>query len=201
LLITAVLLMAPAGGCGGGSSSSSSSADTASSSGDSSSSSDSSSSGDASSPADLTQSETGASAEFIRPGKKNTIAEFGEEAEAAEREEASSVLEENLQARATGDWTTQCSTLTAATVKLIEKRAPALTTGGCPAGLEALAQPVAKSKPLRANNMTGPIAVLRVEGNKGFALYHGTNETDYTMPLRKEDGEWKVAALVTQEIP
>ncbi len=189
VLIIAMLLMALVGGCGGGSSSSSSSADTA------------SSSGDSSSSGSLTQSETGASAEFIRPGKKNAIAEFGEEAEAAEREEASTALEENLQARAAGDWATQCATLTAATVKLVERRAPALTTGGCPAGLEALAQPVARSKPLRASNMTGPISVLRVEGNKGFALYHGTNETDYTMPMRKEDGEWKVAALVTQEIP
>lgn len=142
-----------------------------------------------------------ASAEFIRPGKKNGIATYGKEADNAEREAASRVLEENLQARADGNWSAQCASLSALAIREIERASSGLGGAGCANSLKSLAQPLARTKLSRANNMTGPIAALRVEGNKGFALYHGTNDTDYAMPLLKEKGKWKVAAVLTQEIP
>jgi hypothetical protein len=180
VLVVVALMAALVAGCGGGSSDSSS--------GSSSSTASADSSGEA-------------STQFVRPGKKNEIATFGEESNTAEREAASSVLEENLQAREVGDWAAQCSSLSAAAIREVEKKASVLSGKGCANALESLAQPIAKSKPLRTNTMSGPVAALRVKGNKAFALYHGTNKVDYVMPLSKEGGEWKVASLVTQPIP
>jgi hypothetical protein len=36
---------------------------------------------------------------------------------------------------------------------------------------------------------------FRHEGEQGFLIYYGADETVYAMPLREEDGSWKVAAL------
>jgi hypothetical protein len=176
LFIAAVLMAALAVGCGSSGSSSST---------------DATSSG-------------GSSAEFIKPGSKNVAAKFGTEADDAEREAASQVLEGNLEARAAGNWAAQCASLSAKTQKTIEE-SPSVTPGGKPVGcaqsLETQAQPVSATKEVRANTMTGPIAVLRVKGNKAFALYHGTKGKNYTIPMVKEDGTWKVDSVLTQEIP
>jgi hypothetical protein len=185
LLIVAALVAALVAGCGSDSSSSSSSADTT-----------------GSSSSSTTTSDGGSSAEFIKPGGKNKVAKFGQEASDSEREAASAVLEENLQARAAGDWAAQCSSLSKATIKKVEEGAAALGgEKGCEKGLEAQAQPVSATKAIRANTMTGPVAVLRVEGTEAFALYHGAKGVDYAMPMNKEGSDWKVGSLVTQELP
>jgi hypothetical protein len=92
VLIPVLLLGAGAAGCGGGSSAS----------GDS-----------APSPE--------ASKGFLDSKGKNKIPKFGEEADEEEREAASAVLEESLQAREAGDWQKQCETLTAGRTKSVEE--------------------------------------------------------------------------------
>jgi hypothetical protein len=173
VLIAAVLMAALAVGCGNSGSSSSTSAG-------------------------------GSSAEFIKPGSKNVAAEFGKEANDAEREAASQVLEGNLQARAAGNWAAQCSSLSAAVQKELEV-SPTVVGGGkpvsCAKSLETQAKPESATKEVRANTMTGSVAVLRVKGNKAFALYHGTQGKDYAIPMSKEAGIWKVGSVLTQEIP
>jgi hypothetical protein len=162
----------------------------------------SSSSGDStpSQPASSKGSKSEPSAEFTGQGPNSGVAKFGKEAAPAEREAASNILEESLQARADGEWEAQCSTLAAPIIKGVEKTGSALGAGdGCPAALEAQAKPAPES--VRANPMTGPIDVLRVGGNRGFALFHGTKGKDYVIPLLREGGEWKVASLVTEEAP
>lgn len=181
VLIAAVLMAALAVGCGSSGSDSS----------------ESSSAGD-------TTSSGGSSAEFIKPGSKNVAAKFGTEADDAEREAASQVLEGNLEARAAGNWAAQCSSLSANAQKGLEESPTVAGVGkpvDCAKSLEAQAQPESATKEIRANTMTGPIAVLRVKGNKAFALYHGTQGKNYTIPMTKEDGTWKVDSVLTQEIP
>jgi hypothetical protein len=175
VLIAAVLMAALAVGCGGSDSSSSSEA-----------------------------SDGGSSAEFIKSGSKNVAAKFGKEAGDAEREAASQVLEGNLQARAAGNWAAQCSSLSAAVQKELEVSPTVVGTGNpvsCAKSLETQAKPESATKEVRANTMTGPVAVLRVKGNKAFALYHGTQGKDYAIPMSKEAGVWKVGSVLTQEIP
>jgi len=158
-------------------------------------------SGSSSSP--RTSADTGggeASSQFLVAGKPNKIARFGQEATAAEREAASSVLEQNLRARAAGDWAKQCSSLTAAIVAGIKERASNLgIEHGCAKDLETEAEPAPKS--VRVDTLTGPIDALRVKGDRGYALYHGKHGIDYAMPMRKEDDTWKVAAEVTTKLP
>lgn len=182
-LIAALLIAAVAAGCGSGSSSSS----------------ESSSATDSTTAANQRKGST----QFLKPGVENKIATFGREASAAEREEASKVLEENLQARASGDWEGQCASLVAATVKQVEGEATTFGAEGasCAKALEAQAKPLAKTKVVRVNNLSGSIAALRVEGDKAYALFHGTDGADYAMPMNKEGDEWKVASLLAQELP
>jgi hypothetical protein len=178
---TAVLLIAvSAGGCGSGSSDSTTSSDSAT---------------QVSEPA----GSTAPSSEFVGKTGNNTPGGFGHVASAAEREAASKVLEENLRARAAGDWAGQCATLT------VDKQGQAgiyAPSGiGCAQGLKVQAEPLSASKDVRADTMTGPIAVLRVEKKLGYALYHGKKHQDYAMLMKKEGGQWKVAHLATNEVP
>lgn len=142
---------------------------------------------------------TAPSAEFTGKVGNNRPGSFGRVASDAERESASKVLEKSLKARAAGDWAAQCATLTA--VKKAQMEIYAAPGGGCPSGLKVEGEPFAATKADRVNTMTGPIAVLRVEGKLGFALYHGKKHQDYAMFMKKEGGEWKVGHLATNEVP
>jgi hypothetical protein len=146
---------------------------------------------------------TEASAEFLGPKGKNSTAEFGEEASDAEREAASQVLEENLKARAAGAWALQCASLSERAITEFEKEASVFGEQGCKKSVEVLARaPHAnKTKAIRANTLTGPIDALRVKGDEGYALYHGTKGKDYAMKMEKEDGKWKVGSLITTTLP
>jgi hypothetical protein len=142
------------------------------------------------------------SAEFTKKGGNNGPATFGVVASEAEREQASKTLEENLKARAAGDWAKQCATLTAIRISQVETDAPNFGGGkGCAVTVREEAEPLSATKKIRANTMTEPIAVLRVKGKRGFALYHGARGKDYAMSMEKENGEWKVAKLATTTVP
>jgi len=140
------------------------------------------------------------SKEFLGKGKNGQLAKIGKESSVAEREAASRALEENLNARAAGDWEVQCETLASATVEQVEKGATVLgAASGCPKALEAQASPV--PPPARANTMTGSIDALRInQGINGFAFWHGTRGRDFVIPMIKQRGEWKVVALQEEEI-
>jgi hypothetical protein len=143
---------------------------------------------------------TGQSAEFVGGGPNGKLATLGKEAEAAEREAASRVLEESFQARAARDWAGQCSTLVAPLASQIEQASSVLASGvGCAKALEAQAEKATPST--LVDTMTGPIDVLRVNGNRAFAFYHGTQGEDYVIPMAKEGGEWKVASLLAKKAP
>jgi hypothetical protein len=141
------------------------------------------------------------SAEFAGKGKNGELATVGKEASVDEREAASQVLEESLTAREEGDWAGQCETLYAQVVEQIVKTGSVLGAGkDCAAALELQAKPTPASA--RVNTMSGPIAALRViEGERGFAFWHGTGGADYVIPMLKENGEWKVASLKEEEAP
>lgn len=146
----------------------------------------------------------GAASEFVHPGKKNKevnlIIKAGKEAEPDEREAASKVLEENLEAREAHDWDGQCSSLSAGLVESIEKSAsPVEAKAGC---AKLVGQLGDKAPPeVLANNMEEPIAALVVRGTQGFAFYHGTGGKDFMIPMIKEGETWTVASLTPEEIP
>jgi hypothetical protein len=137
------------------------------------------------------------SAQFrTKGGGKEQTANFGSEASEAEREAASAVLEENLEARAERDWAGQCASLAAPVVKVIEENAkllPGKVT--CARQLQQEAYKVPKQ--YLADTLEGHIDAFRVKGNEGYALFHGTDGVNYAMLMTKEGGEWKVASLTT----
>jgi hypothetical protein len=142
------------------------------------------------------------SASFRTPGGDNSIPNFGDEADAGEVAAATTVLASYLQARAKGDWGKDCALLakTAATpLEQLAAKSPELKGKGCAGILAAFVAYVPKSS--RAKTMTSGIASLRVQGDRGFALYHGAKGIDYFMPMVKEDGQWKVGSLAASEFP
>lgn len=139
---------------------------------------------------------------FVSKGGENEIPKFGKEASAEEREAAYEVLDENLKARAAGDWAKQCATLSPLAKKEVSEGAAAqgVSGGGCAKELAGRAKPLKQTKSLRAYSLTGPIDALRFQGTKAWALYHGKRGVDYAMKMEKIDGEWGVGSLLETEI-
>jgi hypothetical protein len=188
LLIAAGLSVFAVTGCGSGGDSSSSSSG-ASSAADTTS----ASTGES---GDSSESTDGETEEFTIPGGKSE-AEYGEVASDSEREAASVVLAENLEARAEGDWAGQCASLNAQGIESIEGN-PKNKGKGCAVSLEGEAATVPKK--LLENPLEGEIDVLRVKGTKALALWHGKGN-DYAMAMENENGQWKVAALLISTLP
>jgi hypothetical protein len=143
------------------------------------------------------------SSQFLTPGGDNSIQTAGREAGASERADAEAVLNDYLDARARGDFDQQCTLLAQDTLDQFEEllsRSPqfkgkadcasvlALLTGELPAAA-------------RANPMKAGLAVLRVEGERGFAIFRGPENAGYFVQMIREDGEWKVGALAPSELP
>jgi hypothetical protein len=181
--LAAIALLVFLAGCGSGSSSSSEASTT---------------SGSPSSESNNPLS--GGPSSFIEPNNPNNkYAKFGKEASAAQREAASAVLAENLEARESGDFATQCATLNAAGVKeLAGSKKPSPET--CAAGLKKLAEPLKNTEEIRADTFDGQIDVFRVKGTKGYALYHGTDGNNWMMSMVEEGGAWKVGAIIAIEV-
>ena len=54
--------------------------------------------------------------------------------------------------------------------------------------------------PAAIQDTLASIAAFRVNGDRGFALYHGKNGKNYAVPLEKEGGKWKVGSVSTTAI-
>lgn len=143
----------------------------------------------------------GGSAGFIVPGGDNSVQEFGREASPGEREAASRILQGYLRARAASDFGAQCAALARSAVEPLEElSAPGGSSGRGNAACGAALQRLAGSRPGPADTMTRPIGALRVQGARGFALYHGAGGIDYVVPMRREGVLWKVATLEPVEL-
>ncbi len=136
----------------------------------------------------------GPAREFISEGGDNAAPTFGQEAPAAEREQASRVVAAWMRARAATDWAKDCSYFSRAYVKsLVADDATHVSNGkvkNCP---QALAYFGPQASGDYKNTLSGPIDSLRVEGPQGYALYHGRDGRDWTIPMGREDGKWWVA--------
>jgi hypothetical protein len=143
------------------------------------------------------------SKEFARPGGDNNIQEFGDEGSLVEREAASTELRAFMQARAEGDWFTECAHLAPREIAVLHELAkedPQLKGKDCPAMVAVIASRAPSST--RADSMSGPIDSFRQEGGqRAYALYHGARGIDYSIPMLNHYGEWTVAALEPTPFP
>jgi hypothetical protein len=141
----------------------------------------------------------GPSREFLLPGGDNVVQFFGQEAPAAEREDVSRVIHAWMRARVAKDWAEDCKYLSRVYSRAIVNDARSVSEGkatNCP---QALAFFGPQASGTSGNTLTGPIDSLRVRGVKAFAQWHGPNQIDWILPLRNEDGTWKVESASPAE--
>jgi len=136
----------------------------------------------------------GPTRQFIAPGADNVVQEFGREATAAERKQVSKTVEAWLRARVRGEWARACSYLHKKNVAdAIEMGS--IDTGkhltSCAQGLAALT----RNGETPRDNIKGGVASLRIGGGHGFAQYHGKEGRDWIVPVRRDDGFWKIAGF------
>jgi hypothetical protein len=129
---------------------------------------------------------------FLGESGENYAAVFGYESDAAELAEARKVVRKSFEARQHHEWAAQCGTLSA------KARRGAKTVSICASRLRREAKEVPES--VLENNLAGVVIALRVEDDFAYALYHGKDKQNWALPMEREDGEWKVGSLVSEEL-
>jgi hypothetical protein len=138
----------------------------------------------------------GGSGQFRSKGGDNSIQNYGEEGDESELEEAAEALHGFYVARAEKDWSTACSYLAKTIVRQLEQLAaqsPQLKGKDCAATLHAFTRPLPAS--VRRETTVVDAGSLRNEGEQSFLIYYGEGHTAYAMPMKQEDGGWKVTLL------
>lgn len=137
----------------------------------------------------------GGSSQFRVKGGDNSIQEYGEENE-SELQEAAEIVHDFYVVRAEERWDQACSYLAKPNIEQLEQLAsqsPQFKEAGCAAVLKAFTRPLPAS--VQREITTVDAGSFRREGDQGFLIYYGADHTAYAMPLREEDGTWKVGAL------
>jgi hypothetical protein len=133
----------------------------------------------------------GGSSQFRGSGD-NSVQNFGAEASDSARKKAALTLWGYLDARADASWGKACSYLSAATQRTLQNSA--LARGrACPQILGAYLGELSPAN--KAQWTTADVGSLRVDGSKGFLLYHGGGKTNYFMQMVEEGGTWKAAGV------
>jgi hypothetical protein len=138
----------------------------------------------------------GGSEQFVTKGGDNSIQEYGEEKDESELEEAAEAVHGFFVARATGDWAKACGYLSKAMTEQLEQLAASSTTlkdRGCASFLQAFTSKLSAATWRELTTIDA--GSLRQEDEQAFLIYHGTGKSVYAMPLKVEDGEFKVGAL------
>jgi hypothetical protein len=139
----------------------------------------------------------GGSKQFVVKGGDNSVQEFGEEADTTEFDAAAVALHNFLDARAAGNWAAACGYMSKDIAESLEKLAAQAKQGGdrsCAGIIEKLTNPAAMSA-MKAEAEKADVGSLRIEGERAFLIYTGTDGTVLAMPMANESGDWKVASL------
>lgn len=125
-------------------------------------------------------------------------AEFGEEAGPEDRAAAGATVQDFLRALGNDDGSKACS-LMSASVKtnlelFLEGEARESVQNSC----EELVRALKSQIPAKRLPPSGPIEVtaVRIEGDHGFVIYRDEEGRSSAFPVVRDDGVWKVAAIV-----
>jgi hypothetical protein len=138
----------------------------------------------------------GGSEQFRNKGGDNSIQEFGDESDESELEEAAEALHSFYVARAEEDWSGACSYLAKSMVQQLEQLAaqsPQLKGRGCAVVLHSFTRPLPPS--VARETTVVDAGSLRTEGEQSFLIYYGEGKVAYAMPMKQEDGGWKITLL------
>jgi hypothetical protein len=138
----------------------------------------------------------GGSEQFRSKGGDNSIQEYGEEGDESELREVAEIVHDFYVSRAEEDWEKACSYIAKSNIEQLEQLASQsseLKGAGCAPILKAFTRPLPAE--IQREITTVDAGSFRREGEQGFLIYYGADRTVYAMPLREEDGSWKVGAL------
>lgn len=138
----------------------------------------------------------GGSEQFRAKGGDNSIQEYGEEGDESELQETAETVHSFYVARAEEKWDTACSYLAKGNIEQLEQLAaqsPQLKGSGCGPVLKAFTRPLPAA--VQREITTVDAGSFRHDGEQGFLIYYGADQTVYAMPMSEEDGSWKVSAL------
>lgn len=138
----------------------------------------------------------GGAKQFEVKGGDNSIQESGSEASGAEITQAAAALHGYLDARAAHAWRAACSHMAAGLASSLGQLAGSSSAGKQPSCAQLLASLSAGLPPaVLREAAVADVGALRVEGSRAFILFHGAHGTSYFMPMSREGGGWKVAAI------
>ncbi len=142
----------------------------------------------------------GGAGPFETKGGDNSIQEYGAEPSGAEFEAAAAVLHEYLDARAARAWAAACERLSPAIAGELAQQLGA-AQGEQPECASVLAE-LSAGVPAAALREAAAVdaAALRVEGNSGFLLLRDSRGDPYFIPMFRDDGGWKVAAIAASPL-
>jgi hypothetical protein len=138
----------------------------------------------------------GGSAQFRVKGGDNSIQNFGEESGESELKEAAEALHGFYVARAEENWGRACGYLEKTMVAQLEQLASQssqLQGKGCAGALKAFTRPLPAS--VRRETTVVDAGSLRHEGERAFLIYRGEGNAVFAVPMRQEEGAWKIGAL------
>ena len=133
---------------------------------------------------------------------KLRLAEFGSEASASDRHEVQSTLDSYLEASAEGEWNRACGYVSEVLIgesdELVEQQPT--PRPGCGEVLRALAESSDRRDGGAPIGAPEGIASLRIKEGPGggFALFHGDDDRDYWIPVRRDSDGWKVLSAAPQ---
>jgi hypothetical protein len=136
----------------------------------------------------------------FRDQTKSPLLDFGEESSESELEEAEETVSVFLAARAKEDWAGTCALLSKPLLDKLERLATnstSLEDTSCPSFLDAFVVLSPQDKEETAEIDGGS---LRHQGTEGYLIYSGSEEAVNAMPLDREGGNWKIAALAPQQL-
>lgn len=144
----------------------------------------------------------GGIAQFESKGGDNSIQQYGSEASGSEFAEASKVLHAYLDARAAGDWGAACEQLASRmTEELVRQLGAGQGGEGADCGEVLATLTAAVPRAVLREAARADVGALRVEGESGFLLFRGARDEDFFIPMAREDGGWKVAAVAASPLP
>lgn len=135
----------------------------------------------------------GGSEQYLGDGGDGSIPKFGEESDEAELREAAKAVHAFYVARAEGDWAATCARISQPMIEKLENLASETSQRGCAKFLGAFTTPMSDAAWRETTTMDA--GSLRVGSEKAFLIYRGADDEVYAMPLRNEEGEWKVEEL------
>jgi len=143
----------------------------------------------------------GGATQYEAKGGDNSIEEFGDEPSSGEFAQAAQTLHEYLDARAARAWGAACQRLAKSAAEELVQQLGAAPGSGRPTCATTLAVLSAPLPPrVLREAAVADVGALRAEGDRGFLLFDGAHGS-FFMPVRREDGNWKVTAIAASPLP